>query len=157
MNWQEHLAEEARRRATRRNEAAKKSEERRRVQARHSAALLPLLAAALKRAADGYNRAAAGNIRVEGPRKGAMGDTLELTREKTGYRFEDSGKGFIRIFEFDAERQSEYAFLQPLLNRAGDLVGWQEKQVFSGGKTLGRTVDSLSEAYLVSTARRAAG
>jgi hypothetical protein len=154
VNWQDHLAEEAKRRNERKASAAKQSEQRRQVQARHVQSLFPQLADAFNQAAAIYNQAGGQAVQVDGPRRDKTGETLDLTIEKKGYRFADSGKGFVRVFEIEPEREGEHAFVQPLVNKAGDLVGWQEKQVFSGGKTLGRTVDTLTEAYLMAIVRR---
>lgn len=153
MGWEDHLAAEAKKREERRSQARQKTEARRKTQAGFVKGFLPRLATALRSAADTYNQSASAKIDVGSPHKGGAGDSFQITQLKNGFRFEDSGKGFIRIYQIGEDFTAEYSFLQPSMNKAGDLTGWQEKQVFPGGKTLGRNLDSLSEAYLLATVR----
>ena len=154
MSWQDHLAEEQRKRAARRERARERTEARRRAQAGYVRAFLPRFAEALRGAGDTYNQSAPDQVKVNGPRKGEGGDRVDIAVSDCGFAFQDSGKGFVRIDRYDPEASEAYAFLAPVLNRAGDLVGWQEKQVFPGGKSLGRNLDTLTEYYLMQTIRR---
>lgn len=153
MNWQTHLAEETRRREERRQQARQKTEGRRKQQSAFVKAFLPRLAESLRGAAETYNQAAAEKAKVEGPKKSDSGDVVDLAINKQGFRFEDSGKGFIRVYRASGDQMGSYAYVQPVLNRAGDLVGWQEKQIFPGGKTRGHTVDTLTEQYLITAVK----
>jgi hypothetical protein len=153
MSWGDHLAAEARKREKRRHQARQTTEARRKTQAGHVKVFLPQLAGALRGAADTYNQSVSTKIDVDSPRKRGAGDAFEVSLLKRGFRFEDSGKGFIRVYHFGDDFTDEYAFVQPVTNKAGDLTGWQEKQVFPGGKTMGRNLDSLTEAYLLATVR----
>jgi len=154
VSWEEHLLREAQKRQERRNQAQQKTESRRKAQAAHVRAFLPRWAEALRGAADTYNRAVSEKIKIDGPRKGSSGETFDISLQGQGFRFEDSGKGFIRIFDIVADQSHEYAFVQPVLNKPGDLKGWHEKQVFPGGKTFGRSLETLTEEYLLATVRR---
>ena len=153
MSWGNHLAAEARKREERRNQARQKTEARRKTQAGFVNVFLPQWADALRTAADTYNQSVSQKISVDSPRKSGAGDAFQVSIMKSGFRFEDSGKGFIRVYRLMNDFTEEYSFVQPVMNRAGDLTGWQEKQVFPGGKTLGRNLDSLTEAYLLTTVR----
>lgn len=153
MGWEEHLAAEAAKREERRNQARQKTEARRKTQAGLVKAFVPKFAQALRAAADTYNQTVSTKINVDNPRKGGTGDTFQVSLEKQGFRFEDSGKGFVRVYRFGDDFTEEYAFVQPTMNKAGDLTGWNEKQVFPGGKTMGRTIETLTEAYLLATVK----
>jgi hypothetical protein len=153
MNWQTQLAEQTKKREERRLQARQKTEGRRKQQSAFVKAFLPRLAESLRGAAETYNQAAAEEAKVDGPRKADAGDTVDLAINKQGFRFEDSGKGFIRVYRVSGDQMGSYAYLQPVLNRAGDLVGWQEKQIFPGGKTRGHRLDTLTEQYLITTVK----
>ena len=153
MSWGNHLAAEAKKREERRSQARQKTEARRKNQAGLVKVFLPQWASALRAAADTYNQSVSKKIDVDSPRKSGAGDAFQISLLDDGFRFEDSGKGFIRVYRFGDDFTNEHAFVQPVTNRAGDLTGWQEKQVFPGGKTMGRNLDSLTEEYLLATVK----
>jgi len=134
--------------------ARKLHRERRRQHARHTGALLPLLADALRHAAEIYNQAAVEKVHVDGPQSEGTYATLNLTISHSGFRFEDAGEGYVRVWEVSPDTLQEHATLKPLVDRTGELRGWDELAAASCGQKVERTVDSLSEAYLMSMVRR---
>ena len=115
---------------------------------------MPLLADALRHAAVIYNQAAVEKVHVDGPQFEGTHETLNLTISHSGFRFEDAGEGFVRVREVSPDAVQEHATLKPLVDRTGELRGWDELAAANCGHKVERTVDSLSEAYLMSMVRR---
>jgi hypothetical protein len=124
------------------------------LEVNHVSGMLPRLAEALQEAADIYNQAAVRKVAVVGPLPNVEQGKLELTMEKWGFRFEDSGKGFVRVLEFGSGDTREWARVEPKTDRSGRLVAWRESTLLPTKGTKTRSLDGLSQTYLLNLLRR---
>ena len=115
--------------------------------------LLPQLATALRETAEIYNQGASLKVQVaESP--GLPAGRVELTIDKAGFRFEDTGQGFVRVLEIGIGPTKEWARVEPVLDASGGAVGWREQTLHVQGRSRDRSLEALTEAYLLGVVRR---
>jgi hypothetical protein len=116
--------------------------------------ILPRLAEALREAADIYNQTAVRKVEVDGPSHEAETNRLEITMEELGFRFEDCGKGFVSVLEIVSGESREWARVEPQADPEGRLVAWRESILYPKKGTSTRSLDGLSQTYLLNLLRK---
>jgi len=124
------------------------------IEVTHVSVILPRLAEALREAVDIYNQAAVRKVEVAGPSRQAETNRIELTMEELGFRFEDSGKGFVRVLEVVSGESREWAHVEAKVDTAGRLIAWRESTLYPKKRTSTRSLDGLPQAYLLNLLRR---
>ena len=115
--------------------------------------LLHLLADALAHAAGIYNQAAASKLTIEGPTSSGP-PRLSLTIQSMGYCFEETAEGALYVSEIGDGAPRSWARLEPQTDQAGRIVCWRERNLRTSTAPTLRTVDGLSEEYLLNLLRR---
>jgi hypothetical protein len=116
-------------------------------------ALLHLLADALTQAAGIYNQGAVSKVTVEGPSRSGP-PRLRLTIQSMGYCFEETAEGALYVSEIGDGTPRGWASLEPQTDQAGRIVCWRERKLRTSTSPTLRTVDGLSEEYLLNLLRR---
>ena len=115
--------------------------------------MLHLLADSLRHAAGIYNQAAPTKMTVEGPSE-SQPPRLSLTIKSLGYRFEETDEGNLYVLEIGDGTPRAWARLEPQSDEKGQVVCWRERNLQEEGSATLRTVDGLSEEYLMNLLSR---
>ena len=116
--------------------------------------MLTRMAAELHETARIFNQSGSKKVEVTGPMSVAGGEALRLVLDGRGYEFMNHKSDRVQIFEIGGETTLLHAELHPTLDGKGDLVGWKEKQIYAGGIEINRTLNELTNSYLMATVQK---
>lgn len=113
--------------------------------------MLTLMAVEFQEAALIYNQTGSKIVEVTAPMQVSEGESLKLLLNGAGFGFVNQNSDRIQIFEISGDTTSLYAELYPNTDGHGDLVGWEEKQIYAGGILMDRTLNALTNSYFIAT------